>query len=281
MIEVLDIGDRVETGSYRLHSRFRGALAFVRNPSASLVSVVDETKSRGPVHIMVRGLDFSHADSLAVAPHAVYLDGAAVPIGPRSDSSLHPLDLNLTRLNRNLGVLRETLLEACGGPTRGAAFLLDESWDSAASAFDRAFAVRFRSGVERLVAGDLEGAALIRGLGPGLTPSGDDFLAGFLLGLNALEAAGAAHVASERQSISQVAMSRNPFSAALLNCAAEGRSIEPARSLIHSLFENSEPAVIRHTRRLAAVGASSGADLATGLYCALKSRPGAKEGAQA
>jgi hypothetical protein len=274
MIEVLDIGDRVETGTYRLHSRFHGALAFVRNGSASLVSVVDETKGPGPVHIVVRGLDFSHTDFLAVAPHTVLLGCAAIPVEQRSDSRLRPVALNRTRLKRNLGSLEETL-RACA-PVRSVVFLFEESpAPIPASAFEREFANRFRGGVERLVSGDFEGAAAIRGLGPGLTPSGDDFLAGFLLGLYALEAAGRASLAPERRAIGEMARSRNPFSAALLNCAAEGRCIEPARALIHSLFEDSEPTVIRHARRLAAVGASSGADLATGVYFALKSRQGA------
>ena len=297
MIEVLDIGDRVENGSYGLHSRFHGALAFVRNGSASLVSVVDETKDAGPVHIVVRGLDFSRTDFLAVAPHTVSLGCAAIPVEQRSDSRLQPVGLNATRLKRNLHALRETLISwprnplergpiqrAKSGtrasragqgarPTGGIAFLLHQHpAPIAASAFEREFANRFRGGVERLVSGDLEGASAILGLGPGLTPSGDDFLAGFLLGLYALEAAGRASLAPERRAIGEMARSRNPFSAALLNCATEGRCIEPARSLIQSLFEDSEPTVIRHARRLAAVGASSGADLATGVYFALKSR---------
>jgi Protein of unknown function (DUF2877) len=273
MIEVLDIGDRVGTGRYRLHSRFRGAIAFIGHRSGRLVSVVDETKSAGPVNIVVRGLDFDRTGTLAVDSRMIYLDSTAVPFRRRSDSCLGPLHFEPARLCRNLVTLRETLMASA--PTRAIVFLLNDGPDAAreSSAFESQLTQRLHAGAEQLLAGDLAGAAAMRGLGHGLTPSGDDFLAGYLLGLYAFEKAGCTRFARRRQAIGAIAVSRNPFSAALLSCAAEGRSIEPARSLIRALFEDSEAGVVRETRRLAAVGASSGADLATGLYFALKANP--------
>ena len=119
--------------------------------------------------------------------------------------------------------------------------------------------------------GDLEGGASeIRGLGYGLTPSGDDFLAGFLLGIYALEKAVGLDLAAQRHAVREAARGANPFSEAMLRSAAEGRSFERANSLIQALFEGAEADVERHARRLFAVGASSGADLGVGLLFALK-----------
>jgi hypothetical protein len=263
MLEVLDIGDRVETGSYRLHSRFHGALAFLREGTGGLVCVVDETKGAGPVHIVVRGLDFASAERLEVGAEAVSLGAADARIERRSQSQLPRLTLDAARLQRNLGALREELLASA--PARSIVFLLEgRAGIQPVRLFEAELAKRLRAGVARLTAGHTNAAASICGLGAGLTPSGDDFLAGYLLGLYALG------VPEERRpAIRDAVVTGNPFSAALLDCAAEGRCIEPAGSLVRALFEGTEVDVVRETRRLAAVGASSGADLAVGLYFGL------------
>ena len=275
MIELVDIGSKVEAGSYLLHSRFRQALVFVREPDGALVSVVDESKSAGPAHIVVRGLDLSSMRSLRVAAHSVVLGRATLPIQRRSGWRVQPAVFNAAGLDRNLGALKKALL--AGASTRGIVFLLCESADCATlSTFETEVVQRLRAGVARLVAGDMRGAAEIHGVGFGLTPSGDDFLAGFLLGLYALEAAGGGCSTAKRQTIHEMATTGNRFSASLLRNASEGRCIEPAWSLIQALFDDTETVVVHHARRLATVGASSGVDLATGVYFALSTRgPGA------
>jgi hypothetical protein len=260
VIELLDIGDRVEIGSYHVFSRFRGATAFVRDEGSDLAVVVEEAKGAGPCQIVVRGYDFAGIDSLAVSRDRVVLDGAALEIRSRYRSRLNVGRIDPTTLIRNLNALRAALLDSA--PARSMVFL-----PGSGSAFEAALARRFRHGVSLLLGGDLEsGACAIAGLGFGLTPSGDDFLAGLLLGMYA---AGAPSL--ERHRVYQAARSSNAFSESLLRCAAAGCCIEPAQSLIHALFAGTEADVARHTTRLSAVGASSGADLAAGLYSFLAS----------
>ena len=255
MIELLDVGDRVEIGSYRVFSRFRGATAFVREEGSGLAVVVEESKGAGPVQIVVRGCDFNAIGRLEVRPDRVILDGATMEIRRRYHSRVHIDGPDAAGIHRNLHALRAALLESA--PARSIVF-----WPDSGSAFEAALAGRFREGVSLLLAGDLEdGARAIAGLGFGLTPSGDDFLAGLLLGMYA---AGASRI--ERRRVYQAARSSNAFSESLLRCAADGCCIEPARSLIHAVFAGTEAEVVRHTTRLSAVGASSGADLAAGLY---------------
>ena len=178
--------------------------------------------------------------------------------------------LEPAKFKPNLRVFEKLLLASA--PARSIAFLIDEcGLRTFASAFEKELALRLGAGVARLAHGDLEGgAAGIRGLGYGLTPSGDDFLAGFLLGMRALEMAAAMDLAAERHAVREAARGANPFSEVMLRSAAEGRSFERASSLIQALFEGAEADVERHARRLFAVGASSGADLGVGLLFALK-----------
>jgi hypothetical protein len=255
VIELLEVGDRVGMGGYRVLSRFRGAIAFARNEGPGLAVVVEEAKGAGPVQIVVRGSGLNAIDSLEVRPDRVILNGEALQIRRRYHSRLRIEDASPPGIRRNLQALAAAL--RASAPARSVVF-----WDGSGARFEAALARRFHAGVRLLLAGKLEtGARAVAGLGFGLTPGGDDFLAGFLLGMYSTGVPD-----SRRRCVYNSARSGNAFSESLLGCAADGCCIEPAQSLIHALFAGTEADVARHTARLSAIGASSGADLAAGLY---------------
>lgn len=116
---------------------------------------------------------------------------------------------------------------------------------------------RWRAATEQ---DDLAGAAgILGGLGPGLTPSGDDALAGMLL---------AAHLRWPDIESDLVALARgigtHEISLAFLGWAARGQSIEA----VHRLLTGDASAAAD----LAACGHTSGADLALGLQAGLTAR---------
>ncbi len=126
----------------------------------------------------------------------------------------------------------------------------------------------------RCAAGDLAGAVeaaeRIVGLGPGLTPSGDDVLAGLLVALRTLSSSvqhggtagwladwlGAAVTADADTRTTTLA-------ASLLHCAAAGQASAEVAAVLRAVagHEQTAPAA----RRLLAAGHTSGADLAFGL----------------
>jgi hypothetical protein len=123
-------------------------------------------------------------------------------------------------------------------------------------------------------AGDLAGAvelaeALV-GLGPGLVPSGDSMLCGLLLALRLL---GGATAGGTRPvwladwlgaAVTGYADQRTtPLAAALLQCAARGQASEQVSAVLHGIAgqEPVEPAA----RRLLTAGGASGAELTWGL----------------
>lgn len=126
----------------------------------------------------------------------------------------------------------------------------------------------------RCAAGDVPGAAgavrRLLGLGPGLTPSGDDMVAGLLLALRLLggataDGARAVWLADRlAATVTHYARDRTTaVSAALLHCAARGQAAAEVVSVLRA-FEGREPAGPAVARLLAA-GHTSGADLAWGL----------------
>jgi hypothetical protein len=120
---------------------------------------------------------------------------------------------------------------------------------------------------EGLARGDAGSALALLGLGPGLTPAGDDLVAGTIAALALLgrldeTAAGAV--------LARAAVATTSLSAALLRCAVRGQVPPQAAALLGALCGRGavEPALTG----LLDVGATSGAALALGL-CA-----GARQG---
>lgn len=103
-----------------------------------------------------------------------------------------------------------------------------------------------------------EGARSLVGLGPGLTPSGDDLLVGLLavLGLGGEGWVGGA--------VAGAAERTPPFSRALLLCACRGELGADVDSLARAVVAGTEGEVRRAIDDMRGLGATSGTDLAAG-----------------
>ena len=133
-----------------------------------------------------------------------------------------------------------------------------------------------------IFSGDLEtikrNVEPILGLGPGLTPSCDDFLAGLMLSLNT---AGALLFKNEpntvlffsdlSREISSLANDKTTiYSVSFLNEAALGEGPKTVLDLICAIITKSPDQVAELSKRLISVGATSGADISIGIYYGIR-----------
>lgn len=111
---------------------------------------------------------------------------------------------------------------------------------------------------------------ILLGLGPGLTPSGDDLIGGLLVALAAL---GRRDIAGRLAgwALPLAPARTGAISAAHLACAASGEGSEALHDLIAALVTPGAPGLNRALASLAATGHSSGWDMLAGacLACAL------------
>lgn len=231
-----------------------------------VAAVVDASLGNGPLSLLARHL----LDPPVAAKDPVVLGGGYLRIGPLSFSlaesepwdpvlRIHPTDL-----------LPETV-EECGdlvvreAPPQSLAALLPalrggetadlEPWQRRALRHVRQLVQGASTGALREVR---EGAMGLAGLGPGLTPSGDDFLCGFLLGLS---------LAGKRrlvQVILDAAQATHRISRAYLWAAAKSGAGEAWHRLLFALraargWEEATRAVLR-------TGGTSGADALAGFW---------------
>jgi len=121
------------------------------------------------------------------------------------------------------------------------------------------------------------GARTLAGLGPGLTPSGDDVLVGCLLALAALPDVDGA---SMREAIAFSARHRTThISTAYLDAAARGEASEAWHRLVTAMGTPDAVRVISAGRQVLAVGETSGSDMLGGFVLASRALLGLPDAA--
>ena len=118
--------------------------------------------------------------------------------------------------------------------------------------------------------GDSPGAAAalrgLIGLGPGLTPSGDDFLTGVLLAFELLPPGECLQLSKElRRVISGSADMTTDLSAQFLRCACERHYSLPFLALQEAAACEDAVRITEDCRKIAAIGHSSGCDTLAGI----------------
>jgi Protein of unknown function (DUF2877) len=237
--EVLAVG-----GAGRVLAWFRRA-CYLELPGG-LVAVVSRSVHPGPVHLVVDEL----LEVCGGAPARVDQEGATLLIGDRT------VDLSAAR--PWLGRLPDPAAVAAADP------LLAQA---AARFAGRSALVagRYRGQVGRFLgalrAGDLAvGAAELGGLGPGLTPAGDDVLAAVLLYLRWADPAGEPTLRSVAASVRT-----GVVATAFLAWAARGQALAPAHDLLAAAASGEERRALAAACQLSGVGETSGADFCLGL----------------
>ena len=120
---------------------------------------------------------------------------------------------------------------------------------------------------------DIEGvrthARALLGLGPGLTPSGDDFLVGLFAVLNLANGPGHRLRGICDEVVADAEARTHAISVAALREAARGRVRERIQVLLRELVGGRPQPLLEALTRVLAIGATSGRDIVAGIVCGL------------
>jgi len=242
------------SSAWSLVASFERALILSSDADATLVSVVRHDVPDGPYTIRLDSSAPRDLRTIDTAPHLDVASATRWSVAPVIPSDA----VDGTELRRRLAVL-EVIGERADGTRKG--------WNEVVSpedlhALETALAVEDYGGGARV-------AARIAGLGPGLTPSGDDLLAGALAFHAWAEAAGHAGSGAEfRAAVSESAVPHTTrLAGQLLRAAACGQVAAPVAALLSSLFRRAGT-FPPDLARVLAIGETSGADMLAGIRLA-------------
>jgi uncharacterized protein DUF2877 len=167
-----------------------------------------------------------------------------------------------SRLRRNLGKVRALIgSRAIGGrPPSGFAFTMAATLERRAAMLRAALEA---GDIRRAV---LHGRAMV-GLGPGLTPSGDDFLVGLFAALHVPGNPRGELASACDLIVCGVERRTNAISVAALKTAARGRVREAIQDLVRELTEGPPNELAAALTRVLAIGSTSGTDIVAGILC--------------
>jgi hypothetical protein len=120
------------------------------------------------------------------------------------------------------------------------------------------------------MSGRAGGVRMIAGCGFGLTPSGDDFICGMLVGLHVAGQVCGTDLSSIIETIYRAAETRNFLSQTFLSLACDGCVDARLKALLEALGWDDRTMTGECARSVISVGETSGADMLTGLYMTLE-----------
>ena len=271
MMEIMSFGNQIRNGEYKVHSRFSSAINFISGDS--FVYVVNESVGAGPVNIVVNEVIPREIDSLEVGDTHFKFNGVEFNFNPAKcyDSAIDILDYDHDLFVKNLGIVESIVVEK--GPEKSLSFLLENKNVECRNKFEEECRRIIKEGVDQILYGDIiTGVKMIKGLGPGLTPSGDDFNSGLLIAMNVvnrLEEWNPAFAAMTNR-VYEAAKGKNLFTNSFLSCAANGYLFYKFRELIRALQFTKVKEIINSTELVMTMGETSGADQLTGFLIGMK-----------
>ena len=267
---LLSFGDLLKPGRYTIHSRFSRAINYLGENG--LISVVGEEAGNGPINIVIDSHFLIDTSDLEITPKCLKLgDEVFLLDGERRYcSELPEIRYDPLSFKRGIFLLREFL--SFNSPDESLYFILDEKRNKRfSSAFSGALQNRVVAGYRKIFDKNYrEGVKLLRGAGYGFTPGGDDFIGGMLGGLYLIQKLTFMDLTEVRRMIYFNSLYGNSVSEAFNLCAWMGRFFQKQKNLIIAMVEGEEEGIYESGKKLLSIGATSGADFATGLICALE-----------
>lgn len=265
MIKLISFGDNLENGTYKVHSRFNEVINFYSG--SSFIFFVSNSIGGGPLNIVVEGVSYNKLESLIVTEDHFQLNDEKVifETSKKYDSEIKVTDFDEIKFKLNLNFFEKALIQNSSG--KSLTFLLDETRKrNFKSSYEIEFVRRFDSAVKSFSSSNyLEGIKLIKGTGFGLTPSGDDFISGFLIAFNCLQKIYMIDYSEVINHIYEAAKGENLFTNVFLLAARNGSLFEKFKNLINSILYSGQNEILENTRTLISFGETSGADQGVGF----------------
>ena len=261
---VASYGSCILPGKYHLHSRFSKVVNYYREES--LISIVTPTTGPGPYNIELAEASIPRSNFIDVFSEEVHFSHQRFSLEEsRKYNGLINITAEKQVFDRNVELLKTVL--CCFAPKESLAFLVDTARQFKFSrAISRSLCTRFNRSYRLLQSGSIDaGIRLIRGVGIGLTPSGDDFICGIFWALHFIEYFSGQSQVDLKSSIWERSNTHNLISKWQMISARDGHFSGNVKMLFEAMMGKEKELVVAAALKLFQMGSTSGADAATGF----------------
>lgn len=265
----VDFARRIQAERFRVHSVFDKVCNLQSDPSLPLLSLVSRSEGLAPNALWIDGVSFRE---WFCAGEAVQYRNASLRIGD--------INISIEDLRTSEALIAKAdclyMQQETGQKINSQTLVLVQEWlESQAPGFTQRSNPRVSALSESLLLGDEVRLRIAMsrfiGVGPGLTPSGDDFLAGVMLGLvrggcyfTGVAPKTKAFLKGLPAMISSIWNKTNAISQTMLWYAVRGEGAAYLTEAVDSLYMG-VPQALMAAQRLFRVGASSGRYLLAGI----------------
>lgn len=268
MLKLVSVGDRFPFDRFaEVHSRFERVINFVYKKQ--VVSLVTPEVGAGPFRIEIELAELSSVQILEYRAGSVILNDCLAL--QAEDNLLYNSSVSFDfkdkdNVQKGIAFLKEFLLNQ--KIANSMLFLLTDKAYPVSSKFDAELAKQFRQAYQFLQKQKYEqAAASFKGRGYGFTPSGDDFNAGLLIGLQVRQQTEKKELSKIRDSIYQISPGNSLPVNTLLLQAYKGWYDEQWKNLLLTL-QSEHKELQSAAEKVLAQGETSGTDALTGFLAA-------------
>jgi len=264
-MDIVKIGHKITPGVYtKPLSRYHKVLNY--REGNTVVSLCAKSISPGPHRIILNLDDLDEIESFSLSETELIFDGKV---------SLVHLDHHLYKQPQTLPAItgyskKRLIIEQLNlllGLEGGSLLMLINGEFPALSPLDKELKKCLLKGLASLWCGDQKNFVKnVKGRGPGSTPSGDDFLLGYLIALSWLIEAWGEDLHSQRELVYQTALRENPITNTFLAQAYNYELDKTWADYLNSLAVNKINRIEGDFQKLAELGHTSGEDMLSGFW---------------
>ena len=264
-MNILDFGTEIETGEYFLHSDFSSVYNYQKE--RQIISLVTRDIGRGPNNIVCSKLPPDIPTRLEVKSSQIKFGSTTLFFSVEQKSSADFICEDVAKLQ----LLIDNLSQHLHFSTDSLAFILQPSMTRHfTSGFKLALSEHVQESLQKAGNDLAEIAKRIKGVGFGLTPSGDDFICGMLYALHYLRPIILDDYQEIIQQVYANSQGNNLISNTFLYYAYKNKYYQNFHEFLSAISDNNENGIIDAAQKITESGHSSGSDMLTGFIFTLK-----------
>ncbi|MDP8201613.1 MAG: DUF2877 domain-containing protein [Candidatus Tenebribacter burtonii] len=268
-MEILNFGSSIKNGNYILHSEFKNVHNYTNN--VELISLVSTKIGAGPNNIVLNNFPLQAEQILTISNPTISIGNTALYIIPVELLSKEYIYINnisvlLSRIKLILNELSDYI-----SPKSLGFLLFPDNENFFNSIFEKALLAHVKKTVQKISLENIPTIAKnMKGVGIGLTPSGDDFNCGILYALNYLNEILSKDFTEIIEACYLNSTGNNLISNTFLRYAFLNKYYENFHELLKALKDNDKLKISIYIKKIINTGHTSGSDMLSGFILTIK-----------